>query len=58
MRICWPQATMILLVVILGISSMLSGCGKKGPLYIPKDAAKQLQGRFLNTPILLNTIPS
>lgn len=43
MRICWPQATMILLVVILGISSMLSGCGKKGPLYIPKDAAKLLQ---------------
>ncbi|MCW8900746.1 MAG: lipoprotein [Gammaproteobacteria bacterium] len=43
MRICWPQATMILLVIILGVSSMLSGCGKKGPLYIPKNAAKQLQ---------------
>lgn len=43
MRICWPQATMILIVVILGTSSMLSGCGKKGPLYIPKDAAKQQQ---------------
>jgi len=43
MRICWPQATMILLVVILGVSSMLSGCGKKGPLYIPKDTANQLQ---------------
>lgn len=38
---CIPQATMILLVVILGSSSMLSGCGKKGPLYIPKDTAKQ-----------------
>lgn len=43
MRICWPQATMILLVVFLGVSSMLSGCGKKGPLYIPKDTSKQLQ---------------
>lgn len=45
MRICWPQATMILLVIILGISSMLSGCGKKGPLYIPKEkeTVKQLQ---------------
>ena len=43
MRICWPQATMILVVVILGVSSMLSGCGKKGPLYIPKDAVKTLQ---------------
>ena len=43
MRICWPQATMILLVVILGIGSMLSGCGKKGPLYIPNETGKQLQ---------------
>jgi len=43
MRICWPQATMILLVVILGTASMLSGCGQKGPLYIPKEAGKTLQ---------------
>jgi predicted small lipoprotein YifL len=43
MRICWPQAAMILLVIILGISSILSGCGKKGPLYIPKDTSKSLQ---------------
>lgn len=43
MKICWPQATMILVVVILGIGSMLSGCGKKGPLYVPNQAAKQLQ---------------
>ncbi len=28
---------MILLVIILGISSMLSGCGKRGPLYIPDE---------------------
>lgn len=38
---CIPQAVMILLVVILGIGSMLSGCGQKGPLYLPKDAVKQ-----------------
>lgn len=43
MRICWPQATMILLVVVLGVASMLSGCGKKGPLYIPNEAGKKLQ---------------
>jgi len=43
MKICWPQATMILVVVILGISSMLSGCGKKGPLYMPNEMAKQVQ---------------
>lgn len=43
MKICWPQATMILLVVILGLGSMLSGCGKKGPLYMPKNVANTLQ---------------
>lgn len=41
MRICWPQLTMILVVIILGISSMLSGCGQKGPLFIPKDTSTQ-----------------
>lgn len=39
--LCIPQAVMILLVVILGISSMLSGCGQKGPLYLPQDMATQ-----------------
>ncbi len=43
MRICWPQATMILLVIILGVSSMLSGCGKKGPLYIPDAKTTRVQ---------------
>lgn len=37
--LCIPQAVMILLVVFLGISSMLSGCGQKGPLYLPQDTA-------------------
>jgi predicted small lipoprotein YifL len=35
--VCWPQATMILLVIVLGLGSMLSGCGKKGPLYIQQE---------------------
>lgn len=41
--LCLPQVVMILVVVILGISSMLSGCGQKGPLYLPKDVLKQKQ---------------
>ena len=41
--LCIPQIIMILLVVILGTGSMLSGCGKKGPLYIPNDTAKQAE---------------
>lgn len=39
--LCIPQAVMILLVIFLGISSMLSGCGQKGALYLPQDTAKQ-----------------
>ena len=35
MRICIPQLAFIALVIILGVSSMLAGCGKKGPLYLP-----------------------
>jgi predicted small lipoprotein YifL len=35
MRFCIPQLAFIALVIILGVSSMLAGCGKKGPLYIP-----------------------
>lgn len=37
MRICWPQILFLLLVIVLGIGSMLSGCGKKGPLYLPHE---------------------
>ncbi|MDY6978865.1 MAG: lipoprotein [Pseudomonadota bacterium] len=35
MRFCWPQILFIVLVIVLGVGSMLSGCGKKGPLYLP-----------------------
>ena len=35
MRFCIPQLAFIALIVILGVSSMLAGCGKKGPLYLP-----------------------
>lgn len=35
MRLCMPQLAFIALVIILGVSSMLTGCGKKGPLYLP-----------------------
>jgi predicted small lipoprotein YifL len=35
MRLCIPQLAFIALVIVLGVSSMLAGCGKKGPLYLP-----------------------
>lgn len=33
MRWCWPQTGFIVLIMVLGVLSMLGGCGKKGPLY-------------------------
>ena len=35
MRHCIPQLALIALVIVLGVSSMLAGCGKKGPLSLP-----------------------
>lgn len=35
MRICWSNAALIAVVVILGTLSMLAGCGQKGDLYLP-----------------------
>lgn len=42
MRICIPQFAFIALVIILGVSSMLTGCGKKGPLYLPDQQPKNI----------------
>ena len=35
MRLCIPQLAFIALVILLGVGSMLAGCGKKAPLYLP-----------------------
>ena len=42
MRLCIPQLVFIALVIILGVSSMLTGCGKKGPLYLPDQQPKNI----------------
>lgn len=43
MKICWPNALLILVIVALGTLSMLSACGRKGDLYLPDDAPAKLQ---------------
>lgn len=43
MKICWPNALLILVIVVLGTLSMLSACGRKGDLYLPDDAAAKPQ---------------
>ena len=35
MRICWAQYTLWAVIAVLGVVSMLSGCGSKGDLFLP-----------------------
>lgn len=37
MRFCWSQILFIFTVILLGLASMLSACGKKGGLYLPTE---------------------
>ncbi len=37
--LCWSRYLFILIVIILGTSSMLSACGQKGSLVLPDEAA-------------------
>ena len=45
MRFCRPQLAFIALIIILGVSSMLAGCGKKGPLYLPDQKPQNIVQR-------------
>ncbi len=41
MRLCPSYLLLILVVVVLGTASLLTGCGKRGPLYLPDEAPRQ-----------------
>lgn len=43
MKICWAQYLSWLAIATLALSSMLSACGQKGPLYLPEPPAAQEQ---------------
>lgn len=43
MRLCWAQIVFIMVVAVLGLGSILSACGQKGPLYLPDHTAKPAQ---------------
>lgn len=45
MRICWAQYTLWAIIAVLGIGSMLAGCGAKGDLYLPKEKQEQTQAK-------------
>lgn len=37
MRICWAQYALWAVIAVLGVGSLLAGCGAKGDLYLPHD---------------------
>jgi len=41
MRICWANWAFLLVIILLSLSSLLAGCGKTGPLYLPDEPAPQ-----------------
>lgn len=41
MRLCWSQTALLVVVAVLGVLSMLGGCGSKGPLYLPTEPTEQ-----------------
>lgn len=43
MRFCWGQYALWAVIAVLGIASMLSGCGARGDLYLPQDSGQQQQ---------------
>lgn len=41
MRLCWSQTALFIVIAVLGVLSMLSGCGAKGALYLPSEQNQQ-----------------
>jgi len=41
MNTCWAKYVLFLVVVLLGTSSMMTACGKKGDLYLPGQQKNQ-----------------
>lgn len=45
LMLCWARYLFILVVIVLGTSSMLSACGQKGPLLLPEQNTGQDSSR-------------
>ncbi|HEC29278.1 MAG TPA: hypothetical protein ENI65_06815 [Gammaproteobacteria bacterium] len=41
MNTCWAKYALFLIIVLLGTSSMVTACGKKGDLYLPDQQKNQ-----------------
>ena len=38
---CWARYLLLAVVVVLGTLSMMSACGRKGPLYLPEESLRK-----------------
>jgi len=45
MKWCRAELALYLIIAILGIGNMITACGQKGPLYLPKENAVLEQTR-------------
>lgn len=43
MKWCRAELALYLIIAILGVGSMITACGQKGPLYLPKENVSQEQ---------------
>ncbi len=43
MRFCWANYLLWAVIAVLGFGAMVSGCGAKGPLYLPEEPTPQEQ---------------
>lgn len=43
MRICWAQYLLWATIAVLGVASLLGGCGSKGDLYLPEPGQQEQQ---------------
>lgn len=40
MKFCWANYLLWIVIAMFGTAAMLTACGQKGPLYLPKDQSK------------------
>ncbi len=45
MRFCWAQYALWIVIAVLGTGAILSGCGAKGPLYLPEAEQQKIRAR-------------
>jgi len=43
MRFCWAQYTLWAVILVLGVLSMLAGCGAKGDLFLPPEVVERIK---------------